>query len=159
RDAVALRDWARRKLANHLRARWPTVRARGGRRVVVCVGAAGAANEMTTGLRPTQPTALATAAVCACLLASVAHAQEWSGPVRGGWVRVDDRAQQGDLTLAQNGNGCEIVVAADEHSAVARAAAFLATDIERISGYKPPIVSTPSGRRVSIRLSTLAGTH
>jgi hypothetical protein len=103
--------------------------------------------------------AIATAAVCACMLSGAARAQEWSAPVRGSWVRADDRAQAGDVTLARDGNGCEIVVGEDEHSAVAQAAAFLAIDIERISGYKPPIVAKPSGRRVAIRLSTLAVAH
>jgi hypothetical protein len=102
---------------------------------------------------------IAIAAVCACGLSSAARAQEWSGPVRGSWVRADDRAQAGDVTLAQNGNGCEIVVSGDEHSAVRQAAAFLATDLERISGYTPPIVQVPSGHRVAIRLSTLGGAH
>ena len=103
--------------------------------------------------------AMRTAVICLCLLSGNAYAQQWSEPVRGSWVRADGRAQDGDVTLAQNGSGCEIVVGGDEHSAVTQAAAFLATDIERISGYKPPIVSMPSGGRVAIRFSTLTAAH
>ena len=98
---------------------------------------------------------LAFVAASVLLISSAANAQEWSGPVRGSWVRTDGRAQAGDVTLAGGGAGCEIVVAASEHTAVKQAAAFLASDIERISGYKPPIVTQPSGSRAAIRLATL----
>src|SRR5262249_45789432 len=74
---------------------------------------------------------------------------------RGSWVRVDGPQQPGDVVLANNGAGCEIVVSGDENSAVKQAAIFVAGDIERISGYKPPIVSTTTGKRVVIRLTTL----
>jgi hypothetical protein len=84
-----------------------------------------------------------------------AFAQEWSLPVRGSWVRSDAPPQPGDLVLARDGAGSEIVVASTEHSAVRQAAIFLAGDIERISGYRPPIVSRPTGKRVAIRLATL----
>src|SRR5689334_15959861 len=98
-----------------------------------------------------------------CILASLlglaccaaAFAQEWSAPVRGSWVRADGQRQPGDVVLANNGNGCEIVVAGEENSAVKQAAVFVAGDIERISGYRPPIVSSPTGQRVAIRLATL----
>jgi len=43
----------------------------------------------------------------------------------------------------------------DEKAAVHRAAEFLAGDIEKISGYRPPVVKTPGGDRVAIRLVTL----
>ena len=98
---------------------------------------------------------LTIALASALLVPAAAFAQEWSGPVRGSWVRVDGRAQAGDVTLANGGAGCEIVVAANEHTAVKQAAAFLAADIEKISGYKPPIVGQSSGQRVAIRLATL----
>ena len=91
---------------------------------------------------------------CAAVVPRAAAAQEWSQPVRGSWVRAGDRPQPGDMTLAGGGAGCEIVVAADEHTAVAQAAAFLAGDIEKISGYRPPIVARPSGSRVVVRLAT-----
>ena len=95
-------------------------------------------------------------ATWAILIAASASAQEWSGPVRGSWVQADGRAQAGDVTLVSPGGaGCEIVVAADEHTAVQQAAAFLASDIEKISGVKPPIVAQPGGQRVAIRLVTL----
>ena len=84
----------------------------------------------------------------------VTLAQEWSGPVRGSWVRAEGKQQAGDIRL----KNCEIVVASDENSAVRQAAVFLAGDIEKISGTRPSIVSAPSGpsaRRVAIRLITL----
>ncbi len=83
-----------------------------------------------------------------------AAAQEWSQPVRGSWV-ADGAAQASDIVLADRHAGCEIVVSEKENSAVKQAAAFLAGDIEKISGYKPLIVATPSGRRVAIHLATL----
>jgi hypothetical protein len=130
---------------------------------------------------------LALAATCFLRLAAPAFAQEWSGPVRGSWVRADGLAQAGDVTLVAGSAGlsrasepsagesrglsraserpagesrdCEIVVAADEHTAVKQAAAFLASDIEKIAGYKPPIVAQPSGQRAAIRLVTLGGSR
>ena len=108
--------------------------------------------------------ALLLASLCGFLLPFTAAAQEWSGPVRGSWVRPESQFQAGDVTLAGDGGGCEIVVR-DEHSAVAQAAAFLAADIERISGYKPPIVASPTGtrgsggRRIAIHLVTLGPSH
>src|SRR5579862_7194586 len=96
--------------------------------------------------------------LAAFAVSTTAFAQEWSAPVRGSWVRADDRAQQGDVVLAGNGGGCEIVVAADENSAVKQAAIFLAGDIEKISGYKPPVVTTAANGRVAIRLVTVTST-
>src|SRR5262245_28563823 len=92
---------------------------------------------------------------CTLVFPLMLRAQEWSAPVRGSWVRAGAAAQPGDVTLAGNGAGCEIVVSADENSAVRQAAVFLAGDIERISGYKPSIVATPSGGRATVRLVTL----
>jgi hypothetical protein len=91
------------------------------------------------------------AGLCALVFPVVSHAQEWSAPVRGSWVRVDGRTQPGDVALSN----CEIVVAADENSAVRQAAVFLAGDIEKISGYKPAIVAASTSGRVAIRLVTL----
>jgi hypothetical protein len=99
---------------------------------------------------------MALAAVFVFVLPLVALAQEWTEPVRGSWVRAQGAPQAGDVVLASNGEGCEIVVAASEHTAVKQAALFLAGDIEKISGYKPPIVDIPTGRRVVIHLVTLA---
>ena len=62
------------------------------------------------------------------------RAQEWSAPVRGSWVRSQASPQSGDVVLVRNGReGCEIVVGANEHTAVKQAATFLAGDIEKIS--------------------------
>ncbi len=92
---------------------------------------------------------------CGFLYGSAAAQEEWSQPVRGSWVAVNGAAQAGDIILADRNAGCEIVVAEKENSAVKQAAAFLAGDIEKISGFKPQVVSTPSGRRVAIHLVTL----
>jgi hypothetical protein len=86
---------------------------------------------------------------------TAAFAQEWSVPVRGSWLNTGAR-QPGDVVLANGRDGCEIVVADSEHSAVKQAATFLAGDIEKISGYRPPIVSKPSGKPVSIHMVTLS---
>ena len=84
-------------------------------------------------------------------------AQDWSAPVRGSWVRTQGPAQAGDVVLVTDGrDGCEIVVGSNEHTAVKQAATFLAADIEKISGYQPPIVLSPTGRRVAIRFETRA---
>ncbi len=84
-----------------------------------------------------------------------AQTPPWSGPVRGSWVQAGPAAP-GDVVLAGGGSGAEIVVGSDEQLNVRQAAIFLAGDIERISGYRPPIVATPSGGdKVSIRLVTL----
>ncbi len=83
-----------------------------------------------------------------------ATAQDWSEAVRGSWIQ-DGALSAGDIVLAARNTGCEIVIAEKEHSAVRQAASFLARDIEKICGYKPPIISTPSGQRVAIRLTTL----
>jgi len=78
----------------------------------------------------------------------------WTAPVRGSWVQTG-AAGPADVTLAAAGGGAEIVVGADENSIVRQAAEFLSGDIEKISGFKPPIVATPSGKGVTIRMVTL----
>lgn len=100
---------------------------------------------------------LAAAALCALITAAPARAQEWSQPVRGSWVEADGVARNGDVVLAGAGAGCEIVVAATEHSAVQQAARFLAGDLEKITGVGVPIVRRPSGRRAAIHLVTVTG--
>jgi hypothetical protein len=98
---------------------------------------------------------------CLLILLSVAAlwtsalGQEWTVPVRGSWVRAEERAQPGDVVLAATADGCEIVVGATENSAVRQAAVFLAGDIQKVSGYKPAIVPYASGRRAAIHLVTL----
>ena len=83
-----------------------------------------------------------------------AQATDWSAPVRGTWVQKAQPAA-GDVVLCRAGTPCEIVVSAAENSAVQQAAVFLADDILKISGSRPPIVATPAADRVSIRLVTL----
>ncbi|MCA1624047.1 MAG: glycosyl hydrolase 115 family protein, partial [Acidobacteria bacterium] len=98
------------------------------------------------------------AVVCSLLVTILsvgAAAQDWSQAVRGTWIQ-DGALREGDTVLAGGNAGCEIVVSEREHSAVRQAVNFLAGDIEKITGYKPPIISTPSGRRVAIHLATLS---
>jgi hypothetical protein len=59
------------------------------------------------------------------------------------------------LILAGRDGTAEIVVAGNENPAVKQAADFLAGDIEKISGKRPPVVDSPDGDRISIRLVTL----
>jgi hypothetical protein len=59
------------------------------------------------------------------------------------------------VILAGKDHAGEIVVSDQENSAVHQAAEFLAGDIERISGYKPPVVKSPGADRVAIRLVTM----
>ena len=87
-------------------------------------------------------------------LSPPASAQAWSAPVRGSWVRPG-AAQAGDVVLASGGKGCVIVVASKENSAVQQAARFLAGDIQKISGYKPPIAAKAAAGRTAIHLATL----
>ncbi len=76
-------------------------------------------------------------------------AQAWAGPVRGSWVRAG-KPLPGDLVLAERGEGCEIVLGGKEHSAPRRAAFCLARDIERISGFRPPIVTKSTGAATAV---------
>jgi hypothetical protein len=92
-----------------------------------------------------------------CPLLSIgasAQTAPWTTSLRGSWVRTGPPAQ-GDLILAGRDSTAEIVVTAKEAAAVRQAAEFLASDIEKISGKKPPVVDSPGGDRVSIRLVTL----
>lgn len=65
--------------------------------------------------------------------------------LRGSWVQTATPAA-GDVALT----GLPIVVAADENSAVHQAAAFLAGDIQKISGHRPRIVSESSGPAIHL---------
>src|ERR1019366_3828869 len=89
----------------------------------------------------------------ACSLAS-AQTAPWTIPLRGSWVQTGAPAQ-GDVILAGKDRASEVVESDQEDSARHQAAEFLAGDIEKISGYRPPIVKTPSEDRVGIRLVTL----
>jgi hypothetical protein len=86
--------------------------------------------------------------------AALAQTAPWTSMLRGSWVQAGAPAT-GDIILAGKGVANEIVAADNENSAVHQAAEFLAGDIEKISGAKPPIVKTPTADRVSIRLVTL----
>lgn len=83
-----------------------------------------------------------------------AQNRPWTTSLRGSWVQTGPAAQ-GDLILASRDSTAEIVIASNENSAVKQAAEFLAGDIEKISGKRPPVVDSPNGDRVSIRLVTL----
>ena len=83
-------------------------------------------------------------------------AQEWSAPVRGSWVQAG-AAAPGDVVLYGNGTRCEIVVEPEAHSAILRAATVLAGDIERITGYRPPVTSTGTEGATQIRIVVLGG--
>ena len=75
--------------------------------------------------------------------AAFAQTAPWTAVLRGSWVQTG-AAQPGDVLLASSGATAQIVVAADENSAVHQAAEFLAGDIQRISGHRPQIVDAPS---------------
>ena len=60
------------------------------------------------------------------------------------------------MILAGRESVSQVVVGDDENAAVHQAAEFLAGDIEKISGHKPPLVKAPpGGDRVAIRLVTV----
>jgi hypothetical protein len=88
-----------------------------------------------------------------CALAS-AQTGPWTATLRGSWVRTG-AAAPGDVTLAAREATVPIVVADAENSAVHQAAAFLAADIEKISGHRPAIVNRADAGRGAIRLVTL----
>ena len=76
---------------------------------------------------------------------AAAQIAPWTTSLRGSWVQTGPAAQ-GDLTLAGRDGTAEIVVAGNETAAVRQAAAFLACDIEKISGKTPPVVDRPERR-------------
>lgn len=92
----------------------------------------------------------------ALALCSAALAQNtpWTSTVRGSWVQTG-AAAAGDVTLAAPGRVCQIVVAANEDTAVHQAAEFLAGDIESISGRRPAIVASATPGAAAIHLVTL----
>lgn len=83
------------------------------------------------------------------LIAAIPKNSEVDKTLRGSWVRTGD-LQTGDVTLQK----CTIVIAKNEHSAVQQAALFLAADIEKISGYRPPILEAPIKNQTNIILAT-----
>ena len=87
-------------------------------------------------------------------LPAFAQSAPWTGTVRGSWVQTG-AAADGDVVLASKNSVCQIVVADNENPAVRQAAEFLAGDIEKISGYKPPVVQSAGAEKVNIRLVTV----
>lgn len=73
---------------------------------------------------------------------------------RGSWVQ-NGKIQKGDVILVNKNHTCEIIISQSENSAVLQAAKFLSSDIEKLTGYLPPIVNTPSAAKTSIYLVTL----
>lgn len=90
------------------------------------------------------------AAISVLLSVGVTAAQEWKAPVRGSWVRTG-AAQQGDISLAQ----CDLILAENAPSSVRQAATFLATDIEKLTGRKVALLTSPSEGHTPIYLLTL----
>ena len=86
-------------------------------------------------------------------LSAFAQSQPWTATVRGSWVQTATPAAS-DLVLASPTATAQIVVAAAEPPNVQQAAAFLAADIETISGHKPVIATGPAPGRVNIHLVT-----
>ena len=86
--------------------------------------------------------------------AGSAQTAPWTAGLRGSWIQTGP-ASQGDVVLAGKDGASQIVVGDKETAAVHQAADFLASDIEKISGYRPTVVRAPGGDRVSIRLVTL----
>jgi hypothetical protein len=89
------------------------------------------------------------------LLPAAASAQDWKEPVRGTWVRQDNKAQAGDLTLIAPGKPCQIVVKNDANSAVKQAAVFLANDLLKITGQVIHFAPAPTQGMVNINLATV----
>lgn len=100
------------------------------------------------------PSALLLPALWMAGLTASAQTAPWTATLRGAWVETGPAAP-GDVQLAGRDRVSQIVVAADENSAVHQAAEFLAGDIEKISGHRPEIAAAPAADRVHIRLVTL----
>ncbi len=91
----------------------------------------------------------------ALLLAVSAAAQTppWTSVVSGARVKNGPPAA-GARPKGRKNSAARIVVADEENSAVHQAAAFLAADIEKISGYKPAVANTPAEGQVNIHIGT-----
>jgi hypothetical protein len=96
-----------------------------------------------------------------CLLAvllgatlTAAQTTPWTSSLRASWVQRG-QPRQGDIVLEAKDRVGEIVVGDAESSCVHQASEFLASDIERISGYRPAIVKAPSENLASIHMVTL----
>ena len=87
-------------------------------------------------------------------LGAGAQSAPWTAVLRGAWVEKGPAAA-GDVALAGPEGVCQIVVGAEENSAVHQAAVFLAGDIEKISGHRPPLAAAATAGRAAIHLVTL----
>ncbi|HEY4063567.1 MAG TPA: glycosyl hydrolase 115 family protein [Puia sp.] len=72
--------------------------------------------------------------------------------IRGSWVQRNQPAK-GDVTLVANGKGCQVSIGKNAHTALRQAAIFLAADIQKITGFLPPIVETADESTATIRLA------
>lgn len=88
------------------------------------------------------------------LVPTFMRAQDWMTPIRGSWVQTGVPTEQ-DVILCDSEQTCEIVVSEKEGSPVQHAALLLADDIQKISGVRPKLVSTPSEKGLCIRLATI----
>ena len=89
--------------------------------------------------------------VLACLASAQTAPAPWTTPLRGAWIQTGPPAQ-GDVNLTAS----EIVVSDSENTNVRQAAEFLAGDLEKICGHRPPVVKTAAGGdRAAIHMVTL----
>lgn len=85
-----------------------------------------------------------------CLLAPLwLSAQQWTDPVRGSWA-----SDTAGVPIFDGNSICQIELSAAEQSPVRQAAKFLASDIEKLTGHKPPIVEHAEAGRATIHLRT-----
>lgn len=80
-------------------------------------------------------------------------AQSWDLPIRGSWL--SDGLSDNDLVLVSDDRMVDIIVSPQAHSAVRRAAEFLAADIEKITSRRPSVLTEPRAGNVSIHLVTI----
>ncbi|AUP78823.1 glycosyl hydrolase 115 family protein [Flavivirga eckloniae] len=94
--------------------------------------------------------------LCIALLfiQSTLLAQHWQEPVRGAWLH-DSGIENEGVVLVEDNRVVDIVVSSNTNSAVKQAALFLASDIEKITGKKPEIVSKSNTENPAIHLVTL----
>lgn len=85
------------------------------------------------------------------LISCSAIAQEWEGQVRGSWISND---QEG-LELVKEKTVVDIVVSKNANPNVKQAAIFLASDLEKVTGQKPAIVSAIPKEKPFIKLATV----
>ena len=76
-----------------------------------------------------------------------------TGKIRGSWA--SNGKLIGDISLTD----CEIICAKHENSAIQKAAQFLATDISKISAFKPAVLNVSTNNKVQIILSTVENSN